>query len=207
MEKFKVLNTKGEKVSDAKLNETIWAIEPNDTVLYDAITLTRNAERQGTADTKTRSEVSGGGRKPWKQKGTGRARAGSSRSPLWRGGGIVFGPTPRDYTFKINKKERTIALKSALTELAKEKAIVVVDKIELASLKTSEAKNLIKSLNLAGDILFITNDDNENLFMACRNLGYTNVLLVDEVNVLDLVYADYVVIEEAAVKTLEEGLK
>ena len=143
---------------------------------------------------KTRSEVSGGGRKPWKQKGTGRARAGSSRSPLWRGGGIVFGPTPRDYSFKINKKERTIALKSALTEIAKEKALVVVDKIELASLKTIEAKKLIESLKLTGNVLFITNDDNENLFMACRNLGYAQVLLVDEVNVLDLVYADYVVI-------------
>ena len=163
--------------------------------------------RSSHAKTLKRGEVSGGGRKPWKQKGTGRARAGSSRSPLWRGGGIVFGPTPRDYTFKINKKERTIALKSALTELAKEKALVVVDKIELASLKTTEAKKLIKSLNIAGNILFVTNGDNENLFMACRNLGYTQVLMVDEINVLDLVYADYVVIEEEAVKTLEEGLK
>ncbi len=205
--KISVKNLNGEKVKDLTLNDSVWNIETNEDCLKKSIKLQQAATRQGTAKAKTRSEVSGGGRKPWKQKGTGRARAGSSRSPLWRGGGIVFGPTPRDYTFKINKKERTIALKSALTELAKEKALVVVDKIELASLKTSEAKNLIKSLNLAGDILFITNDDNENLFMACRNLGYTNVLLVDEVNVLDLVYADYVVIEEAAVKTLEEGLK
>jgi large subunit ribosomal protein L4 len=205
--KISVKNLNGEKVKDLTLNDSVWNIETNEDCLKKSIKLQQAATRQGTAKAKTRSEVSGGGRKPWKQKGTGRARAGSSRSPLWRGGGIVFGPTPRDYTFKINKKERTIALKSALTELAKEKALVVVDKIELASFKTSEAKNLIKSLNLAGDILFITNDDNENLFMACRNLGYTNVLLVDEVNVLDLVYADYVVIEEAAVKTLEEGLK
>ena len=205
--KISVKNLNGEKVKDLTLNDSVWNIETNEDCLKKSIKLQQAATRQGTAKVKTRSEVSGGGRKPWKQKGTGRARAGSSRSPLWRGGGIVFGPTPRDYTFKINKKERTIALKSALTELAKEKAIVVVDKIELASLKTAEAKKLIKSLNLAGDILFVTNDDNENLFMACRNLGYTNVLLVDEVNVLDLVYADYVVIEEAAVKTLEEGLK
>lgn len=205
--KISVKNLNGEKVKDLTLNDSVWNIETNEDCLKKSIKLQQAATRQGTAKAKTRSEVSGGGKKPWKQKGTGRARAGSSRSPLWRGGGIVFGPTPRDYTFKINKKERTIALKSALTELAKEKALVVVDKIELASLKTSEAKNLIKSLNLAGDILFITNDDNENLFMACRNLGYTNVLLVDEINVLDLVYADYVVIEEAAVKTLEEGLK
>ena len=205
--KISVKNLNGEKVKDLTLNDSVWNIETNEDCLKKSIKLQQAATRQGTAKAKTRSEVSGGGRKPWKQKGTGRARAGSSRSPLWRGGGIVFGPTPRDYTFKINKKERTIALKSALTEIAKEKALVVVDKIELASLKSAEAKKLIKSLNLAGDILFVTNDDNENLFMACRNLGYTNVLLVDEVNVLDLVYADYVVIEEAAVKTLEEGLK
>ena len=204
--KISVKNLNGEKVKDLTLKDSVWNIETNDDCLKKSIKLQQAATRQGTAKAKTRSEVSGGGRKPWKQKGTGRARAGSSRSPLWRGGGIVFGPTPRDYSFKINKKERTIALKSALTEIAKEKALVVVDKIELASLKTSEAKNLIKSLNIAGNILFVTNEDNENLFMACRNLGYTNVLLVDEINVLDLVYADYVVIEEAAVKTLEEGL-
>ena len=204
--KISVKNLNGEKVKDLTLSDSVWNIEANEDCLKKSIKLQQAATRQGTAKAKTRSEVSGGGRKPWKQKGTGRARAGSSRSPLWRGGGIVFGPTPRDYTFKINKKERTIALKSALTEIAKEKALVVVDKIELASLKTTEAKNLIKSLNIAGNILFVTNDDNENLFMACRNLGYTQVLAVDEINVLDLVYADYVVIEEAAVKTLEEGL-
>jgi len=204
--KISVKNLNGEKVKDLTLKDSVWNIEVNDDCLKKSIKLQQAATRQGTAKAKTRSEVSGGGKKPWKQKGTGRARAGSSRSPIWRGGGIVFGPTPRDYSFKINKKERTIALKSALSDIAKEKALVVVDKIELASLKTSEAKNLIKSLNIAGNILFVTNEDNENLFMACRNLGYTNVLLVDELNVLDLVYADYVVIEEAAVKTLEEGL-
>ena len=204
--KISVKNLNGEKVKDLTLKDSGWNIEVNDDCLKKSIKLQQAATRQGTAKVKTRSEVSGGGRKPWKQKGTGRARAGSSRSPLWRGGGIVFGPTPRNYSFKINKKERTIALKSALTEIAKEKALVVVDKIELASLKSIEAKKLIKSLNIAGNILFVTNDDNENLFMACRNLGYTNVLLVDELNVLDLVYADYVVIEEAAIKTLEEGL-
>jgi len=204
--KISVKNLNGEKVKDLTLKDSVWNIEVNDDCLKKSIKLQQAATRQGTAKVKTRSEVSGGGRKPWKQKGTGRARAGSSRSPLWRGGGIVFGPTPRNYSFKINKKERTIALKSALTEIAKEKALVVVDKIELASLKSIEAKKLIKSLNIAGNILFVTNDDNENLFMACRNLGYTNVLLVDELNVLDLVYADYVVIEEAAIKTLEEGL-
>ena len=193
--KISVKNLNGEKVKDLTLNDSVWNIETNDDCLKKSIKLQQAATRQGTAKAKTRSEVSGGGKKPWKQKGTGRARAGSSRSPLWRGGGIVFGPTPRNYVFKINKKERTIALKSALTEIAKEKALVVVDKIELASLKTIEAKKLIESLKLTGNVLFVTNDDNENLFMACRNLGYAEVLLVDEINVLDLVYSDYLVIE------------
>ena len=115
MEKVSVLNVKGEKVSDIALNESIWAITPNDAVLYDAIVLARNNERQGTASTKTRSEVSGGGRKPWRQKGTGRARQGSTRAPHWPGGGIVFGPHPRDFFKKMNKKERRLALKSALS--------------------------------------------------------------------------------------------
>ena len=205
--KISVKSLNGEKVKDLTLKDSVWNIETNDDCLKKSIKLQQAATRQGTAKVKTRAEVSGGGRKPWKQKGTGRARAGSSRSPIWRGGGIVFGPTPRDYTFKINKKERTIALKTALTEIAKEKALVVVDKLELSSLKTTEAKKLISSLKLTGNVLFVTNDDNENLYMACRNLGYAEVLIVDEINVLDLVYADYVVIEEAAVKTLEEGLK
>ena len=204
--KTSVKNLNGEKVKDLTLKDSVWNIETNEDCVKKSIKLQQAATRQGTAKAKTRSEVSGGGRKPWKQKGTGRARAGSSRSPLWRGGGIVFGPTPRDYSFKINKKDRPLALKSALSDIAKEKALVVVDKIELASLKTTEVKKLIKSLNIAGNILFVTNDDNENLFMASRNLGYVNVLLVDELNVLDLVYADYVVIDEAAVKTLEDGL-
>lgn len=204
--KTSVKNLNGEKVKDLTLKDTVWNIETNDDCLKKSIKLQLAATRQGTAKTKNRAEVSGGGRKPWKQKGTGRARAGSNRSPLWRGGGIVFGVAPRDYSFKINKKERTIALKSALTEIAKEKALVVLDKIELSSLKTKEVKNLIKTLNLAGNILFVTSDDNENLYMSCRNLGYANAILVDEINVLDLVYADYVVCDEETVKAIEEGL-
>ena len=204
--KTTVKNLNGEKVKDLTLNETVWNIETNEDCLKKSIKLQLDATRQGTAKTKTRSEVSGGGRKPWKQKGTGRARAGSSRSPLWRGGGIVFGTTPRSYGFKINKKERTIALKSALTQIANEKALVVLDKIELKTLKTTEVKNIIKSLNLAGNILFVTKEDNDKLFMSARNLGYVNVLLADEINVLDLVYADYVVCDEEAIKAIEEGL-
>ena len=207
MAKATLLNLKGEKVKEIKLNDEIFGIEPNNQVMYDAVVRKGASLRQGTHAVKDRSEVSGGGIKPWRQKGTGRARQGSTRAVQWVGGGHAHAIQPRDYGFKINKKERELALKSALSYKVIDKELVVVDKIELASLKTTEAKNLIKSLNIAGNILFVTNDDNENLFMACRNLGYTQVLVVDEINVLDLVYADYVVIEEAAVKTLEEGLK
>ena len=131
MESLAVLNIKGEKVSTIKLNELVWGIEPNDAVLYDAIRLTQNSLRQGTASTKTRSEVSGGGRKPYRQKGTGRARQGSIRAPHYPGGGIVFGPHPRSYTFKMNKKERRLALKSALSYKVIESELVVLDKFEV----------------------------------------------------------------------------
>ena len=133
MEKLQVLNTKGEKVSDIKLNNEIWGIEPNDAVLYDALRLARNNFRQGTADTKTRSEVSGGGRKPWRQKGTGRARQGSTRAPHWPGGGVVFGPHPRSYAIKMNRKERRLALKSSLSYKAIESNLIVLDKLEVSN--------------------------------------------------------------------------
>ena len=207
MAKLSVLNIKGEKVSDITLEKQVFGITPNDAVLYDAITLTRNAQRQGTASTKTRSEVSGGGRKPWRQKGTGRARQGSTRATQWVGGGIAGGVNPRSYSFKMNKKERVLALKSALTHIAKNKSLVVVDSLELKSNKTSEVKELIKTLGLNGKVLFITANDGENLYLATRNLGYTYSLMSDEINCYDLVNADIVVIEEEAVKKIEEALK
>lgn len=207
MAKIGMINLKGEKVKDINLADNIWAIEANDIVLKKAIDLQLSATRQGTHKTKTRSEVSGGGKKPWKQKGTGRARAGSSRSPIWRKGGVVFGVTPRDYGFKMNKKERVLALKSALSHKYKDKELVVIDNINLETLKTKEIKNIIKNLNLDGKTLFVTNDDNENLYMATRNLGYAYSLNVDEINVYDLVNADKLVIDEAAVQKIEEVLK
>ena len=207
MAKISVINLKGEKVKDLTLDDSIWKIEENDIVLKKAIDLQLAATRQGTHKTKTRSEVSGGGKKPWRQKGTGRARAGSSRSPLWRGGGIVFGVTPRDYGFKMNKKERVLALKSALTHKFKDKELVVVDSIAIDTLKTKEVKGIMNTLKLDGKTLFVTNEDNENLYMATRNLGYAYALIVDEINVYDLVNADKLVIDESAVKTIEEVLK
>lgn len=205
--KISVKNTKAEKVKDITLEDSVWNIEANTQVLKKMIRLQLDSLRQGTAKTKTRSEVSGGGRKPWKQKGTGRARQGSIRATQWRGGGIAGGVVPRDYTFDINKKERVLALKSALTNKAKANELVVLDNINLDSLKTKDVKNLIKTLELEGKVLFVTAEDNENLFMATRNLGYAYTLMSDEINCLDLVNANTLVCDEAAVKKIEEVLK
>ncbi len=205
--KISVKNIAGENVKDLTLSDSVWNIEANDLVLKKMIKLQLDSMRQGTHKTKTRSEVSGGGRKPWKQKGTGRARQGSIRATQWRGGGIAGGVQNRDYTFSINKKERVLALKSALSHKAQDKELVVLDAINLESLKTREAKKLIEGLNLEGKVLFVTGEDNENLFMASRNLGYTYYLTSDEINCLDLVNADTLVCDEAAIKNIEEVLK
>lgn len=206
MAKIKLINTKGEQLKDITLADSVWKIEVNDIVLKKAIDLQLAALRQGTAKTKTRSEVSGGGRKPWKQKGTGRARQGSTRATQWRGGGISGGVTPRDYTFKMNKKERVLALKSALTHKCMDKELVVIDNITLDTLKTKEVKELLKTLNLNGKVLFVTKDDNENLYMATRNLGYAYSIMADEINCLDIVNSDILVVEEAALSIIEEAL-
>lgn len=207
MAKIKLINTKGEQLKDITLADSVWKIEVNDIVLKKAIDLQLAALRQGTAKTKTRSEVSGGGRKPWKQKGTGRARQGSTRATQWRGGGISGGVTPRDYTFKMNKKERVLALKSALTHKYIDKELVVIDNVTLKTLKTKEVKEILKTLNLDGKVLFVTKDDNENLYMATRNLGYAYSIMADEINCLDIVNSDILVVEEAALSVIEEALK
>ena len=205
--KISVKNKANEKVRDLTLNDAVWNIEANDLVLKKMIKLQLDSMRQGTHKTKTRSEVSGGGRKPWRQKGTGRARQGSTRATQWRGGGIAGGVSPRDYTFKINRKERVLALKSALSLKAQNKELVVLDSIVLETLKTKDVKKLVQDLELVGKILFVTSEDNENLYMATRNLGYAYVILANEINAFDLVNADVVVCDEAAVKILEEVLK
>lgn len=207
MTKISVKNLKGEKVKDLTLNDNVWNIETNDLCLKKMIKLQLDSMRQGTHKTKTRSEVSGGGRKPWKQKGTGRARQGSIRATQWRGGGIAFGVSPRSYSFKINKKERVLALKTALTYKAKTKELVVIDNIKLDSLKTKEVINILDTLKSNGKVLFVTNDENENLYMAARNLGNVLVLMADEINCYDIVNADVMVCDEEAVKKIEEAIK
>ena len=207
MAKVEVKNIKNEKTKDLTLDAKVWDVKPNDIVLKKAIDLQLASLRQGTAKTKTRSEVSGGGRKPWRQKGTGRARQGSTRATQWRGGGIAGGVNPRNYTFKMNKKERVLALESALAHKVLEKSLIVVDSLEIKSMKTKDIKAIINDMKLEGKILFVTASDAENLYMASRNLGYVLVLMSDEVNPYDLINADKVVIEEEAVKQIEEALK
>lgn len=207
MTKVNVIDLKGTKVKDINVNDEIWKIEGNEIVLTKAIRLKMNALRQGTADTKGRSEVSGGGRKPYRQKGTGNARQGSIRAPHYRGGGIVFGPTPRSYSFKMNKKERRLALKTALSEKLAEKKLVVVDSLELNSIKTKDAIAMLETLKLQGKVLFVSTHDAENLYLATRNLGYTTVIMADELNVYDIVNADYLVCDEDTMNYVEEALK
>ena len=207
MAKLSVLNIKGEKVSDITLEKQVFGITPNDAVLYDAITLTRNAQRQGTASTKTRSEVSGGGRKPWRQKGTGRARQGSIRAAQWYHGGVVFGPTPRDYDKKMNRKERRLALKSALAYKDTEKAIVVVDSLNLETNKTKDMLNILNNLKLANKkVLIVADELNENLILATRNIASVMLLEASEINTLDVVSADALLMTTEAVKKVGEVL-
>ena len=206
MGKVNVINLKGEKVKDITLDAKVFGSEVNEIVLKKAIDLQLTSLRQGTQKTKTRAEVSGGGRKPYKQKGTGNARQGSIRAPHYRGGCVALSINPRSYTFKMNKKERVLALRSALSMKAQAKELVIVDSLEMASLKTKDVKDMIKSLNLTGKVLFVTSNDAENLYMGSRNLNKVNVILNEELNVFDIVNSDVVVIDEAAVKAIEEVL-
>lgn len=206
--KIDVLSLKGEKVKDIKLEDNIFNIEPNDAVVKDAIVAARAGARQGTAKVKTRSEVSGGGRKPYRQKGTGNARQGSIRATQYRHGGIVFGPVPRDYSKKMNKKEKRLALKSALSYKVLDKELVVVDSLVFETNKTKEMVNLLNSLNLTNHkVLVCVNELTENVCLAARNLGNVKVVLPEEVNTYDLVLSDNLLITEDALKTLEEVLK
>lgn len=205
MSKIDIINTKGEKIKDIKLKDNVFIKEPNDAVLHNAIVLAQASLRQGTHKTKTRSEVSGGGRKPWRQKGTGNARQGSIRATQWRGGGIVFGPTPRDYSKKQNKKERRLALKSALSYKVSEKELIVIDDIKFETSKTKEMMNFLKTLNIVNEkVLIVLTELDENICLSSRNMGNIKVIRTDEANTLDVVTADKMVITETALNKLEE---
>ena len=208
MAKVAILNSKGEKIKDLTLNKEIFDIEPNDQTVYDAVVLMGASLRQGSHSVKTRSEVSGGGRKPWRQKGTGNARQGSTRAPHWRHGGIVFGPTTeRNYTKKQNRKERRLALKSTLTYKANDKEIVVVDDIKLKTNKTKDFKDLLKAIKVEGKALVVVKELTDELILASRNLRNIKLIESHEINTYDVLNYKTLVITEEAVKMLEEALK
>ena len=206
--KIDVLSLKGEKVKDIKLEDNIFNIEPNDAVIKDAVVAAMAGARQGTAKVKTRSEVAGGGRKPYRQKGTGNARQGSIRASHYRHGGIVFGPVPRDYSKKMNKKEKRLALKSALSYKVLDKELVVVSTIEFETNKTKEMINLLEGLNLTNHkVLVCVKELTDNVCLAARNLANVKVVLPSEINTFDLISSDNLLIEEEALTMLEEVLK
>ena len=208
MKKVELLNIKGEKVKDINLNEEIFGITPNNAVLNDSIILTMASLRQGTHKTKNRSEVSGGGRKPWRQKGTGRARQGSIRAVQWVGGGRYGTPVPRDYSKKQNKKERRIAIKSALSEKVRDKELMVVENLTVSAPKTKEMIELLETLKVADKkVLLVVKEFDDNLILASRNLQNVVLILADEINVLDVVATDVMVATEDAIKYIEEVLK
>ena len=208
MKKVELLNLKGEKVKDINLNENVFGIAPNKNVLYDAIILARASLRQGTHSTKNRSEVSGGGRKPWRQKGTGRARQGSIRSVQWVGGGRYGTPVPRDYSKKQNRKERRLAIKSALAYKAQENGVIVLENLKLATPKTKDMKALLETLKIADKkVLLVVKEFDDNMILASRNLQNVVLISADEINVLDVVGTNVVVFTEDALNAVEEVLK
>ena len=209
MKAIDVLNLSGTKVEEYNLDKKVFGVEPNEAVVYDAVQVYLSNSRQATAKTKKRDEVSGGGRKPWRQKGTGRARQGSNRSPQWRGGGVVFGPTgEQNYTIKQNKKEYRLALKSALSAKAKSKSIILVDEIKYEAAKTKTAVEMLNNLKTTNKTLFVVSENSVNYeaLMSVANLQNVMVLFTDEINVYDVVNSDSIVMTVDAVKTIEEVL-
>jgi large subunit ribosomal protein L4 len=203
-----LLNTNGEKLGDITLDKKVFGVEPNIHVMHLALRRQLNNARQGSACTKTRAEVAGGGRKPWKQKGTGRARAGSLRSPLFAGGGVIFGPKPRSFAFNMPQKARQLALRSALSARASQ-LVLVKDFSTIAEPKTKLMVSALKSLNVSGKVLIIADikaEENKNLALSARNIPSVKLLLPTNLNVKDLLEADYVVMTEAAVKEITERL-
>lgn len=200
-----LLNQSGEKIKDLELSATVFGIEElNQQVIYDVVNCQRAAMRQGTHDVKNRSEVRGGGKKPWRQKGTGRARQGSIRAPQWRGGGIVFGPTPRSYAYSMPRKQRRLAIKSVLSQKVLDQNLVVLDKLTLAAPKTKDFVAILNGLKLEGKVLVISDD--KNVQLSAKNLPKVKVVPVNSLNVEDVVNYDKLVMTQDDVKKIEEVL-
>jgi len=206
MPKVTLFDQKGSNVGEIELAESIFGIEPNQSVLFEAIVMQRASLRQGNHKVKNRSEVAGGGRKPWRQKGTGRARQGSIRSPQWRGGGTVFGPTPRSYSYKLPKKVRRLALKSALATKVQEANILVLESLSFEAPKTKEFVAFLNGLSVDTKALIVTDVIDENVALSARNIPGVTVIDAAGVNVLDLVSHDKLIITKSAVQKVEEVL-
>ncbi|BAB03854.1 50S ribosomal protein L4 [Halalkalibacterium halodurans] len=206
MPKVALYNQAGSQVGDIELSDAVFGIEPNENVLHDAVVMQQASLRQGTHKTKTRSEVRGGGRKPWRQKGTGRARQGSIRSPQWVGGGTVFGPTPRSYSYKLPKKVRRLAIKSALSSKVKAEEIVVLESLALEAPKTKEMASILSGLSVDRKALVVTADYNDNVALSARNIPGVTFVTAEGVNVLDVIKHDKLIITKDAVEKVEEVL-
>jgi len=206
MPKIALLNQTGKDIGKIELSDSVFAVEPNQQVVFDVVKAQRAAMRQGTHKTKTRGEVRGGGRKPWKQKGTGRARAGTTSSPIWVGGGVVFGPTPRDYSIKVNKKVRRLALKSVLSSKVKEDKLKVLDKLSLESIQTKGMIEVLNNLNITGKIMIVLPENNETVALSARNIPGVTVTTVSHASVYELMVFKTLVMTADAVKLYEEVL-
>ncbi|MGM1049672.1 large subunit ribosomal protein L4 [Paenibacillus uliginis N3/975] len=206
MPKVALFNIDGSQVGEVELNDAVFGIEPNVHVLHDAVLLQRASLRRGTHKVKGRSEVRGGGRKPWKQKGTGRARQGSIRSPQWKGGGVVFGPTPRSYSIKLPKKVRRLAIKSALSSKVIDNAIIVLDQLTLNAPKTKEFANILSNLKVGRKALIVAPSYDDNVALSARNIPGVKFVAADGINVLDVLTYDQLIITKEAVQKVEEVL-
>ncbi|KRN29137.1 50S ribosomal protein L4 [Lactobacillus selangorensis] len=196
----------GSQNGTVELNDSVWGIEPNDNVVVDAVLMQRASSRQGTHAVKNRSAVRGGGRKPWRQKGTGRARQGSIRSPQWRGGGIVFGPTPRSYAYKLPRKVRRLALKSVLSQKVIDNDLLVIDSLQYDAPKTKDFAAMLNKMSVTTKTLVVLEDGNDFAALSARNLANVNVINAESVNVLDVMDADKMILTQAALSKIEEVL-
>lgn len=203
MANVSVYNMEGKEVGTIELNDAIFAIEPNENLVHKAVVLQLANKRQGTQKAKTRAEVSGGGRKPWRQKGTGHARQGSIRAPQWKGGGVVFAPVPRDYSFKMNKRERRIALFSALSSKLADKKLVIVDELSFDSIKTKNFVSVMNNLKIEKAFV-VMEDNNQNVVLSARNIPTVKTAQSNEINVYDILKYDTLVVTKAAVEAIEE---
>ena len=203
MANVSVLNMEGKEVGSMELNDAVFGVEINEHLVHQAVVLQLANNRQGTQKAKTRSEVSGGGRKPWRQKGTGHARQGSTRAPQWTGGGVVFAPVPRDYSFKMNKKEKRAALKSVLTSKVQENKFIVLDELKLAEVKTKEMKKVLDNLKV-NNALVIIGDDSENVALSARNIAGVQTASVNTINVFDMLKYNTIIATKSSVASIED---